>query len=53
MKQIFSLRFILGIVIFLSSCSLNEEPISNIVFREVLIPPVLKYYTRDEMLIAV
>ncbi len=50
MKQIFCISFILGIVIFLSSCSLDEEPISNIVQGGSDTTGSYKYYTRAEML---
>jgi len=50
MKQIFSLSIILGIVVFVSSCSLDEEPISNIVQGGSDTTGSYKYYTREEML---
>jgi len=50
MKQIFSISTFLGIVVFLSSCSLDEEPISNIVQGGSDTTGSYKYYTREEML---
>jgi len=50
MKHIIGLSFILGMVIGLSSCSLDEEPISNIIQGGSDTTGSYKYYTRAEML---
>jgi hypothetical protein len=50
MKQIVAISFILGILISLTSCSLNEEPISNIALGQGAdTANAIKYPTRDQM----
>jgi len=52
MKQIASISFILGMLISLTSCSLNEEPISNPAFPQGSdTTGSIKYPTRDEMFV--